>query len=102
MPNLHLPIGHTDEDLVLAANLADIVGSEDLYVTWSHEHGPGAAPEVHAVLVEQRRANPVAGFLATVAAGFAGMCRALLGRPRRAAVRHDAPPPSDPARRAPA
>ena len=32
MPHLHLPIEHTDADLVLAANLAEIVGSEDLYV----------------------------------------------------------------------
>ena len=44
MPHLHLPIDHTDADLVLAANLAEIVGSEDLYVAWSHETGAGAFP----------------------------------------------------------
>ena len=48
----YLPAGHTD--LVLAANLAEIVGSEDLYVAWSHETGPGAIPEIEAVLVEAR------------------------------------------------
>ena len=44
MPHLHLPLDHTDADLVLAANLAEIVGSEDLYVAWSHESGAGAVP----------------------------------------------------------
>jgi hypothetical protein len=59
-------------------------------------------PEVDAVLVEPRRANRFAEFLARVAAGFAGMWRALRGRPRHAATaRHDTPP-NDPARRAPA
>jgi hypothetical protein len=27
MPHLHLPIDHTDDDLVLAANVAEVVGS---------------------------------------------------------------------------
>jgi hypothetical protein len=97
MPHLHLPIDHTDADLVLAANLADIVGSEDLYVTWSYETGPGAIPEVDAVLVEQRPLSPLAEFAAALAAGFAGMWRALLGRPRHSAVQ--SAPPADPARR---
>ena len=51
MPHLHLPVDHTEADIVLAVNLADIVGSEDLYVAWSHESGPGAIPEVEAVMV---------------------------------------------------
>ena len=59
MPHLHLPADHTDADLVLAANLAEIVGSEDLYVVWSHETGPGAIPEVEAELREERRAGRV-------------------------------------------
>ena len=74
MPHLHLPVDHTDADLVLAANLAEIVGSEDLYVAWSHESGPGAIPEVEAVLVVVRvqvgeRARHVAQRLAVVALG---------------------------------
>jgi hypothetical protein len=97
MPHLHLPSDHTDADLVLAANLAEVVGSEDLYVTWSYESGPGAIPEVEAVLVEQRPLSPLSEFLAALGAGFAGMWRALLGRPRAAAVA--AAPPADPARR---
>jgi hypothetical protein len=98
MPHLHLPVDHTDADLVLAANLAEIVGSEDLYVAWSHETGPGAIPEVEAVLVEARPLNPFGEFFSALVAGFAGMWRALLGRPSNAAV-HSAPP-ADPARRA--
>ena len=97
MPHLHLPIDHTDADLVLAANLAEIVGSEDLYVAWSHDAG-ACIPEVDAVLVEHRPVSPLAEFLAALGAGFAGLFRALLGRPGHAAVRHTAP--ADPARRA--
>jgi hypothetical protein len=81
MPHLHLPIDHTDADLVLAANLADIVGSEDLYVAWSHESGAGAVPEVEAVLVDSPRAGAFSEFFAFVAAGCAAFWRALLGRP---------------------
>jgi hypothetical protein len=78
MPHLHLPIDHTDADLVLAANLAEVVGSEDLYVAWSHESGAGAVPEVEAVLVEAEAARP--GILATLAAGFSAFWRTITGR----------------------
>ena len=87
MPYLHLPMDHTEADLVLAANLADIVGSEDLYVAWSHETGPGAVPEVEAVVREQRPVSP----LGALAAGFSAFWRALMGRPDEAAPREDAP-----------
>jgi hypothetical protein len=87
MPHLHLPIDHTDADLVLAANLAEIVGSEDLYVAWSHESGPGAIPEVEAVVLEQ---GAKTGFLAAVAAGVAAFWRALTRRPDDAEPRDDA------------
>jgi hypothetical protein len=97
MPHLHLPIDHTDADLVLAASLAEVVGSEDLYVTWSYESGSGGIPEVEAILVEQRPLSPLTEFVAALAAGFSGMWHALLGRPRHAAL--DAGPPADPARR---
>jgi hypothetical protein len=73
MPHLHLPIDHTEADLVLAANLAEIVGSEDLYVAWSHGAGAGAIPEVEAIVRTER--EPSAGFFATVAAFW----RALFG-----------------------
>jgi hypothetical protein len=77
MPHLHLPVDHTEADLVLAANLAEIVGSEDLYVAWSHETGAGAVPEVQAVVREQRPS----GLLGALAAGIAAFWRALVARP---------------------
>jgi hypothetical protein len=97
MPHLHLPSDHTDADLVLAANVADVVGSEDLYVVWSYETGPGAIPEVDAVLVEQRPLSPLAELAAAFAAGFATLLRALVGRPRHAAM--EAAQAAGPARR---
>lgn len=80
MPHLHLPMDHTDADLVLAANLAEIVGSEDLYVVWSHESGAGAVPEVDAVLVESHHTSAFAEVVAVVAAGCTAFWRALIGR----------------------
>ena len=89
MPHLHLPADHTDADLVLAANLAEIVGSEDLYVAWCHETGPGAIPEVEAILCENHR-----GFFGALAAGFSAFWRALMGRPADSgAWRDEAPRP---------
>jgi hypothetical protein len=87
MPHLHLPTDHTDADLVLAANLAEIVGSEDLYVAWSHQSGAGAVPEVEAVLVEPRRMNPFAEAIATISAGCAAFLRALTRRPAGGTVK---------------
>ena len=54
MPHLHLPAEHSDADIVLAANVAATVGSEDLYVAWTHDAGAGAVPEVEAVIREPR------------------------------------------------
>ena len=87
MPHLHLPADHTDADLVLAANLAEIVGSEDLYDVWSHQTGPGAIPEVQAELREEREQ---AGFFAAMSAGFVAFWRALLGRSSSPAANEDA------------
>ena len=39
MPTLHLPAAHTDTDVALAAELAAIVGSHELYVTWTQLAG---------------------------------------------------------------
>ena len=81
MPHLHLPIDHTDADLVLAANLAEIVGSEDLYVAWSHESGRGRHPGGRGgAASSDRPASALAEFFAALGAGFAGIFwRALLG-----------------------
>jgi hypothetical protein len=72
MPHLHLPTDHSDADLVLAANVAVIVGSEDLYVAWTHHTGAGAIPEVEAVVNEHRP-----GAFGTLVRGFVARVRAV-------------------------
>ena len=79
MPHLHLPIDHTDADLVLAANVAEVVGSADLYVAWSHESGPGAVPEIEAIVREERPPKPFAEVLLSIAAGIVALWHSLLG-----------------------
>jgi hypothetical protein len=74
MPHLHLPIDHTDADVVLAANLAELVGSEDLYVAWSHDHGPGVVPEVEAIVRQEPRHGRVRRLVGSI-------WRALFTRP---------------------
>ena len=92
MPHLHLPIDHTDADLVLAANVADLVGSADLYVTWSHMSGPGAVPEVEAVVREERSAGRIASFFAGVAAFWLAITRRPAHSPAERAMVVEAPP----------
>ena len=85
MPHLHLPMDHTDDDLVLAANLADIVGSEDLYVAWTQDTGAGV-PEIDAYLSDEPVASPFAEFFVSLMAGCVAFWRALTGRPADVAV----------------
>ncbi len=92
MPHLHLPIDHTDADLVLAANVADLVGSADLYVTWSHMSGAGAVPEVEAVVREERPAGRLANFFSGVAAFFHAITRRPPHAPAEQAMIVEAPP----------
>jgi hypothetical protein len=51
MPNVHLPVEHTDADLALAGALASVLRSQELYVAWSQENGP-SAPVVPATLYD--------------------------------------------------
>jgi hypothetical protein len=76
MPHLHLPAEHTDADLVLAANLADIVGSEDLFVAWTHGSGAGAVPEIEAY-VRDERPSPIAHLIAGVVSGAMAIWQTL-------------------------
>src|SRR5256885_17118386 len=95
MPHLHLPADHSDADIVLAANVAATVGSEDLYVAWTHDTGAGAVPEIEAVLRESR---PSA--IAWLARGIANGLRAAwhgLTQPASPA-RPAAPAPAPPVR----
>jgi hypothetical protein len=84
MPHLHLPAEHSDADLVLAANLADIVGSEDLYVAWTHDTGAGAVPEVEALLRAQRT-SVLAEIVGALALGLTTLWRGLFHAPAPAA-----------------
>jgi hypothetical protein len=76
MPHLHLPAEHSDADLVLAANLADLVGSEDLYVAWTQETG-AAIPEIEAVMRDERP-GVLAELIGSIAAGVANVWHALI------------------------
>jgi hypothetical protein len=51
MPHLHLPAEHTDADLVLAGQVAELMESAELYVTWTPTAGL-AAPEVDTLMRE--------------------------------------------------
>jgi hypothetical protein len=90
MPHVHLPAVHSDADLVLAANVAAVVGSEDLYVAWTHEAGPGAVPEVDAV-VREERPSALATFVHALVAGVSAMWTALTQPPAPAPAPQAAP-----------
>jgi hypothetical protein len=49
MSQLYLPAAHTEADLVLAGQIAERIGSAELYVAWTSEHG-SACPEISAEL----------------------------------------------------
>ncbi len=88
MPHLYLPSEHTDADLVLAADVAAAVSSADLYVTWTHDAGPGGTPEVEAIVRDERPAppaNPFADLFVALAQGFSALWRSLTGPPAKAA-----------------
>ena len=83
MPHLYLPTEHTDADLVLAADVAAAVSSADLYVTWTLDAGAGA-PEVEAVVREERPApetNPFVELFVAIFQGVAALWRSLTGPP---------------------
>ena len=89
MPHLHLPLDHSDSDLVLAASVAVGVGSEDLYVAWTHHAGPGAVPEVEA-LVREERPRP-AGILGGMVAGLRALWHGFTRVPAQRGERTPAP-----------
>jgi hypothetical protein len=98
MPTLHLPAAHTDTDVALAAELAAVVGSHELYVTWTHGEGPGLNPELQAVIQEEcPQPAPLSPFGEVVVAmvqGIAALWNAILHPPP---TRPALPAPRDPA-----
>jgi hypothetical protein len=83
MPTLHLPAAHTDTDVALATELAHVVGSQDLYVAWSHGEGPGLAPEVQreAPALDQPTLTPLAEVLVAMVQGLSAIWNAILHPP---------------------
>jgi hypothetical protein len=93
MPHLHLPADHSDADIVLAASLAATVGSEDLYVAWTHDAGAGAVPEVEAVLRDPRP-SAVASLARTLFDGMRALWNGLTQVPAPATPATATPAPA--------
>jgi hypothetical protein len=89
MAQLYLPVAHTEADLVLAGQIAELIDSAELYVTWTPQQGH-AVPEVVA---ELRAATPtLSGAVALLFAAARELFDALRGRqPQRPAL----PPASE-------
>jgi hypothetical protein len=78
MPHLHLPAAHSDADLALAADVAAAVGSDDLYVVWSHAEGAGLPPEVEAIVREERTSHPFGDAFTAILQGLVAVARAIV------------------------
>lgn len=92
MPTLHLPAAHTDTDVALAAEVASVVGSHELFVTWTHGEGPGLPPEIEAVMDEEPHPGAVSPFAEVVVAmvqGFSALWNAIVRPPT---MRPELPP----------
>ena len=97
MPTLHLPADHTDTDVALATEVAHVVGSHELYVTWTHGEGPGLPPEIAAVTTDEPHHPAISPFAEVVVAmvqGIAALWNAILHPP---STRPALPAPRDPA-----
>jgi hypothetical protein len=95
MPTLHLPAAHTDTDVALAIEIASVVGSHELYVTWTHGEGPGLPPEIQAVTQDEREAGAISPFAEVVVAmvqGISALWNALIHPPE---TRPQLPAPRD-------
>src|SRR3954465_14600963 len=95
MPTLHLPAAHTDTDVALATEVALIVGSHELYVTWTHGEGPGLPPEIQAVTEAEPRPggaiSPFAEVVVAMVQGIGALWNAIL-RPHSSRPALPAPP----------
>jgi len=95
MPTLHLPAAHTDTDVALATEVAQVVGSCELYVTWTHGEGPGLPPEVETFTDEgagQGAITPFGELVVAMAQGLAALWNAIV-RPQDA--REELSPPRE-------
>ena len=95
MPTLHLPAAHTDTDVALATEVAQVVGSCELYVTWTHGEGPGLPPEIETFTDEDDRQGAITPFgelVVAMAQGLSALWNAIVRPP---SVRPELPAPPD-------
>lgn len=82
MPTLHLPAAHTDTDVALATEVAHVVGSHELYVTWTHGEGPGLPPEIETMTADEHAAHPaitpLGELIVAMAQGLSALWNAIL------------------------
>jgi hypothetical protein len=99
MPTLHLPAAHTDTDVALATEVAHVVGSHELYVTWTHGEGPGLPPEIETLTPDEveNAISPFAEVVVAMVQGISALWNALIHPP---STRAELPAPRDD-RRAP-
>jgi hypothetical protein len=100
MPTLHLPAAHTDTDVALATEVAHVVGSHELYVTWTHGEGAGLPPEVETLTADEAQTSPTSPFAEVIVAmvqGISAVWNAFIHPP---STRAELPAPRDD-RRAP-
>jgi hypothetical protein len=84
MPTLHLPAAHTDTDVALATEVAHVVGSNELYVTWTHGEGPGLPPEVETLTRDEYETGTISPFAEVVVAmvqSISALWKAILNPP---------------------
>ncbi len=79
MPHVYLPAEHSEADLVLAGQLADVLESDELYVTWSPRgyEEPQVETLVHVREAEPAPAAPEHGLLTEVLGTMAAFVAAL-------------------------
>jgi hypothetical protein len=94
MPTLHLPAAHTDTDVALATEVAHVVGSSELYVTWTHGEGPGLPPEIETFTrqePEEGAITPFGELIVAMAQGLSALWNAIV-RPQAARAELHGPP----------
>ena len=96
MPTLHLPAAHTDTDVALATEVAHVVGSCELYVTWTHGEGPGLPPEIETITEDEYASRPAitpfGELVVAMAQGISALWNAIV-RPQ--AAREELPAPRE-------
>jgi hypothetical protein len=102
MPTLHLPAAHTDTDVELAAAVAGVVGSHELYVAWTHGEGAGLPPECETIVEDPHEPvapSPFAEVIVAMVQGIAALWQAIVHPP---ATRAELPPAAEPRQSRPA